>query len=56
MIVLSETDKQALDRANTAYESVNAAKGTRALNKAETRFYATAEALFHVLRADQAAR
>lgn len=45
----------ALERAEIAYKATNTAKGTRALNKAETRFYAATEALFHVLRADQAA-
>lgn len=56
MIVLTHTAQMALDRANTAYEATTTAKGTRALNRAETRFYAAAEALFHVLRADQAAK
>lgn len=54
MIVLSENARIALNRAQRAYEATIEATTTRSINNAETRFYAAAEALFHVLSADQA--
>jgi len=53
MMVLSATAKQALERAQTAYKATQEAENARALNRAETRFYASTEALFHVLNTDQ---
>jgi hypothetical protein len=53
MIVLSEQAKAALQRAQRAYLDTQGSSNARTRNREENRFYAAAEALFHVIWADQ---
>lgn len=50
---LSSQATMALDRTERAYAATQEQTSQRALNRAETRFYAAAEALYHVLQAER---